>query len=156
MILALLMIPLALALDVKIYNDEGFEIDVFEIGDNATIKVVSNTIPKIIINGENMSEMKQIGEKYEYLFEADRQGTYDIIVKSGNKTKTAQLFVTGELELEAWEKENETKGKLENQNVYKQESQNLNNINFVENKDKKSLLNRAIDFFKKSWVIAYG
>jgi hypothetical protein len=153
-IMVLAMIQLVTALDVKLYDENDFEIDVFVIGQKAVIKVSSEVMPEVMINNETLEINEEDEQMYEYVYEAKEEGTFDVKTTVGNETITTELFVTQELNVDQWKTAHESIDNLENNKTYKGPNSKITLVERNEIED--SLFKQIFNFLKRSWVIVYG
>ena len=115
-VLALLFTSFASALDVKIYDNKSFEIDSFNVGQTVIIKAISETVPKISINEQNIykSEMTEINKSvYEYRFVPLKEGTYNANISTETESVDRQFFVASGLDINWSQVETEFIGEKE-------------------------------------------
>jgi hypothetical protein len=163
-ILSMLMIQSAAALQVKTFDKDMFEIDAFSEGDVIVILAESNITPKLTIQGLDISEkeMEKIEDgKYRAMLQIDTEGEYTIIATAGKEIATAKVFVVKNLDLNWNELEqNLEQEKIDNakkiEDAREQAMQNLAQQEQEQQEQEKSLLQKILDFVKKSWVMVFG
>lgn len=167
-ILSMLMLQSAAALQVKTFDKNMFEIDAFNEGDIIIILAESNTTPKITIQGSDITEkeMEKIEDgKYRAMVQIDKEGEYTIVTASGKEIATTTAFVVKNLDLN-WKglEQQLEQEKLDNaKKIETAKEQAVQNLAQEQNQSEKSkqeqqesLLQKIMDFVKKSWVMVFG
>lgn len=91
------------AIEVHIYDNESFEVDVFDVGQEVVIQAVSDSLPSIIIAEQKVykAEMSFLNSSiYEYRLVPQKQGTYNVNVISGQESVDIQFFVESGLDID--------------------------------------------------------
>ena len=163
-ILSMLIIQSAAALQVKTFDKDMFEIDAFNEGDVVIILAESETDANITILGTGIEDkqMQKIEEgKYKAIIQAEKEGTYNIVVSDGKNDAITQMFVVKNLDLnwngleQQLEQEKQDNAKLI-EDAKRQALQNAEQQNTEQKETEQSLLQKIIDFVKKSWVMVFG
>lgn len=114
--MVLLLASFTFALEVHIYDGEGFEIDSFGTGQEVVVRAVSEERPEISIDGQSIDEEKimEVSDSlYEYKFVPQTKGTYNVEVSAGQESVKTQLFVGTGLNIDWDQVETEFVGEKE-------------------------------------------
>ncbi len=152
-VMTLLVMNVAMALEVKTFDENLFEIDAFETGDMVVILVDAETQPLITISESEVvdKEMELIDEgKYRGMIQVSEEGEYEIKVTEGDNVDTTEIVVVNDLGFE-WE---EVEAQLEEEKEERKqiiEEAKKQAIERLSEEQEKSFWQKISNFLKEMW-----